>query len=226
MDPRIVSGMQRHFLRFDARLAAGEHRFGYKVAFNSQQLQATLGIPFSLVAGMTETSLHPPEPYGLAGSSKLGLEAEVAAILGEDVQQDDSMEAAATAVRAFAPAIEVVDFDRPLTELEEVLAEGVFHRAVALGDHIPVPQGANLRGIPARIRYNGAATADIDAGDATGDVPALLLHLAKLLARYGQRLKRDDVVILGSMTKVVFPDLGDRFSVQLANHAPVALTFT
>lgn len=225
MDTPVLEGLKAHFSSFDARLAAGEARLGFKVAFNAPAIQAKLGLPFSLVAGLTRSTLQPRAPYSLAGSTKVALEAEVAATLCADVPLGASSEQAAAAVGTFAPAIEVVDFDRPLTELREAIREGVFHRSVALGDTFAPAAGAELRGVAAHVRYNGAATADVDAGEATGSVPALMQHLAKLLARFDQKLLAGDVVIMGAMVPPVMPEAGDRFSVQLDERPALSISF-
>lgn len=224
MDDRVVNGLQTHFERFRDRLKGGEERLGYKVAFNAPAVQADLGLPFSLVAGMTRSTIQGPEAFSLTDSTKVMLEAEVAAFLKADIPQGASRDQAAAAVSHFSPAIEVVDFDRPLTELQELLSEGVFHRSVAFGDKVPAGEGAELKGIVAHVRYNGAATADVDAGETTGDVPNLMLHLARLLGRFDMTLQAGDVVIMGAMIKPLAPQVGDRFSVQLDDGPRVDVT--
>lgn len=226
MDPRIERGFKRHFEAIEKRIRGGETRLGFKVAFNPPAVQAKLGIPYSLLAGMTNATLHRGQPYALQGSTTTAVEAEVAAFLGADVSASADEATAAAAVEAFAPAIEVVERDRRPDELEEVLAEGVFHRRVALGPKQRPAPGASLAGLIASVQCNGVSVADVDAGQATGDVPKLLLHLASLLEHVGQRLCANDVVILGAMVTPVAPAAGDVFAVSLNAGAPATLHFT
>lgn len=217
MDARVIGGLARHFDVFTRRLAAGEPRLGYKVAFNAPQVQAQLGLPYSLAAGMTRGGLLDADLYDLNGSTHYALEAEVAVELGAALSARDGEEYAAAAVRSMAPAIELVERDRPLSQLGDVIAEGVYHRAVRLGPTFAPPPRADLAGLGAEVRYNGAVVADVDLALATGSVPRLLLHVARLVERYGQALIPGDWLILGTMCPPVTPVPGDRFSVCLGD---------
>jgi len=188
-------------------------RLGFKVAFNSLAIQQRLGLPYSLVAGLTPATIHPAdEPYSLSGLSRPALEAEVAVWLGDD-----------RAVTHWAPAIELVDFNRELTELETILAEGVFHRAVIFGQPMPAPPGADLSGLPVTVRYRGAVLCEVDAGGATGRPADVLSHVDSLLAPHDCALQRGDVVILGAMNPLTFAEPDTHFEVTIAGLGEVSL---
>lgn len=223
MDTLVSGGLVRHFEDLARRLSVGETRLGYKVAFNAPAVQAELGLPYALAAGMTRRSLLASDVYDLHGSTRYALEPEVAVELGADVSAHDSEDQAAAAVRSMAPAIELVERDRLLSELPEVIAEGVYHRAVRLGPAFAPPDGADVAGMRAEVRYNGAVVADVDAAVGTGSVPRMLLHIARLLERHDQKLCAGDWLILGTLCKPVAAVAGDRFSLFLADQHRVEI---
>jgi 2-keto-4-pentenoate hydratase len=222
IDEMVSRGLRAHLAA-----ATDAERLGWKVAFNTAAVQERLGLTSSLVARLTRRTLEPAEaPHRLNGSTRVALEAEVAVQLGRDVVADAGPDAAAAAVEAWAPAIEIVEFNRPLSELESILVEGVFHRALRLGPAAAPAPGVDLRGVVARVRHAGSQLCEVDAGEATGDVSEVLLHLARLLALHGERLARGDVVILGSMNPVAFAQPGTEFSLDLAGIGAVSVGLT
>ena len=224
MEGRIETGLRRHLANFGERLQAGVPRLGWKVAFNAPAIQQKLGLPFSLVAGLTEQTRKPAFGKLSVGEfTRPAAEAEVAVWLNTDLRADSSPAQAAAAVSGWAPAIEVVDFDRPLSELEEILAHGVFHRAVVLGEPQPTAPGVDLSGITARVTLGDAEVCRVDALAATGQVSEVLLHLASLLAPLDEGLKAGDVVILGAMNPLTLVEANQRFTVELSGVGTVAV---
>jgi 2-keto-4-pentenoate hydratase len=220
----IDRGLGRQKAAFEGRIASGSERLGWKVAFNALSVQRSLSLPYSLIAGLTrETLLDDDGTYEVPEGGRVALEAEVAVRLGMGLTDDTPDDVLAEAVEAWAPAIEIVEFDRPLDELEEVLAEGVFHRALAIGPWQAAPPGAPLSGIPAAVTLDGVPVCDVDAGEATGEVPALLGHIARLLARYGAELRAGDVLILGSMNPPCMASAPARFRVDMQSLGSVSV---
>jgi 2-keto-4-pentenoate hydratase len=226
MQEILTRALASHLERF-RRAAATEGRLGWKVAFNAPAIQARLGLDGSLVAGLTEATLEIGDgPHALTGSTRLALEAEVAVWLARDLAPNASVEAAAAAIEAWAPAVELVDFDRPLDQLEQVLVEGVFHRALRLGERRKPAPGADLRGQLARVEHGGALVCEVDAREATGHAPEVLLHLSRLLAPHGEGLCAGDLVILGAMNPLTFAEAGKLFSLQLGTVGSVRVPIT
>jgi len=217
-------GLAEHLRRHRAALDAGRGRLGWKVAFNPAAVQQRLGIAYSLAAGLTRATLLDAEAsYALDGSRRVALEAEVAVRLGRPIAASDSPEVIARAVEAWAPAIEVVEFDRGLDELEAILAEGVFHRAVKLGAWMDVPPGASLKGLRARVSLGADSVCDVDALEATGEACAVLSHVARLLGPFGGALVQGDVIILGSMNPMTPARENATFRLELSGVGEVAL---
>jgi 2-keto-4-pentenoate hydratase len=220
----VARGLARHLEALHQRLATGERRVGWKVAFNAPQVQRRLSLPYFVAAGLTSRSaLAAGSSHALGGAAGVALEGEVAVRLGADVAAGASLAETAGCVSGWAPAIEVVQLDRSLDELEEVLAHGVFHRGLVLGPFGTPAAGADLTGIRARVRAAGTTLCDVDARAATGHVPALLQHIATLLARFGERLAAGDVLILGCMNPPCPAVAGSRFEVSLDGLGEVSL---
>ena len=225
VDERIATGLREHFAAFREADEADGGRLGFKIAFNPPAVQAHLGLPYSLVAGLRRRVRHSGGPHSLAGGTRIALEAEVAVELGRDLAADASEADGAGALESVMPAIEVVDLDRPFDALAEILRDGVFQRAVAFGDPTPAPPDGRIAGVVARILHNDRELARLDAEIATGEIPSLLLHVARLIEPHGLALRAGDRLILGSMAPPVEPTPGDRFELTLEGIGSVALDF-
>jgi 2-keto-4-pentenoate hydratase len=224
MNALVERGLAAHVKRFASEGRDGT-RLGWKVAFNVRSIQERLGLSGSLVAGLSRRGIHDASvPYSLAFAKAPALEAEVAVWLGRDVDPGESESSAASAIAEWAPAIEIVDFDRPLDELDLILEEGVFHRAVLFGERNVAPPGADLGGHPVVIEYGGRTLCRIDAREATGHAPAVLRHLARLLAPHGERLAARDVVILGTMNPFTVARPGETFAVAIDGIGSIAVS--
>ena len=222
----VQRGLAAHLTRFASASRDGT-RLGWKVAFNVRPIQERLGLSGSLVAGLTRATVHDGAvPCSLAGAASPALEAEVAVWLGRDIAPDDSEATVAAAVREWAPAIEVVDFDRPFDKLDVILEEGVFHRCVVFGDRVATPPGADLAGHAVTVHYGGRMLCRIDAREATGHAPDVLLHLARLLSPYGERLAAGDVVILGTMNPLTVAQPNETFSVAIDGIGETSVTLS
>ena len=227
MNDIVDRGLTAHLNRFDARTQGATARLGWKVAFNVRSVQERLGLSGSIVAGLTRATLHDgARPYSLAGATRPALEAEVVVWLGRNIAAEDPEEQVAAAIAAWAPAIELVDFDRPFDELETILAEGVFHRAVVLGARTPVTADADLARHRVHVEHGGRVVCDVDAREATGHAPAVLSHLARLLAPYGHFLAAGDIVILGSMNPLTLAEAGKTFAVSIDGLGATSLSLT
>lgn len=211
-DPRIVRGMQAQLASWRSRIAGGAGRVGWKIGFNSPAAQRQLGLDGTVVGHLTgATVLASGTSHSLAGSHLVSAEPEVAIHLGRDVPAGAGEDAARAAIAALGAAIELVDIDRPLDDLEAILAANVFHRAVVLGP----PAGRALAGVTARAYRNGDEVASVDAAAAAGDLAALARHVADWLAAFGERLRAGDRIICGSLAPPIWVKAGDRVRVDL-----------
>jgi 2-keto-4-pentenoate hydratase len=177
------------------------------------------------VAGLTRATVHDAAvAHSLAGSASPALEAEVAVWLERDIAPDDSEATVAGAIREWAPAIEIVDYDRPFDQLDVILEEGVFHRAVVFGPRVPATPGANLAGHAVTVQYGGRTLCTVDAREATGHAPSVLLHLARILSPHGALLAAGDAVILGTMNPLTMARPTETFAASIDGIGAVSVS--
>jgi 2-keto-4-pentenoate hydratase len=115
----------------------------------------------------------------------------------------------------------VVDVDRPLHELEAIVAHNVFHRAVALGQ----PSGARLAEVEGTVLVNGNAVHRFDASEAAGDLAEAVSVIADTLGACGEQLLAGDRIIAGSLTAPVPVAAGDAVALDLGALGRVELRF-
>ena len=226
-DPRVVRGMQAQLASWRSRVAGGAKRVGWKIGLNSPATQKQLGLDGTVVGHLTQaTVLAPGTSHSLAGSHLVIAEPEVAIHLGRDVPAGADGEAARAAIVALGAAIELVDIDRPLDDLQAILAANVFHRAVALGPPRSGWAGGALAGVTARAFRNDEEVASVEAAAAAGDLSALVRHVADWLAAFGERLRAGDRIICGSLAPPIWVKPGDRVRVDLGPLGGVEIALT
>jgi 2-keto-4-pentenoate hydratase len=227
VDPRVVRGTERLLERWRVDLARGVRRVGWKVGINERAIQRHLGIEAEVVGVLTSASeLMPDTPHSLAGATRVGVEPELAIVLGRDVRAGATPAEARAAVVGLAPAIELIDLNSPFDDVERLIAGNVYHRGVLFGAVEASTSGANLDGLVVRVEHRGAEVARVSAVDALGDVGRLLAHVATTLGAAGQALAAGDRVISGSLARAVFIDAGDEVRVDYGALGVLAMRFT
>jgi 2-keto-4-pentenoate hydratase len=211
---RVARGLHLQFEALAKRQAAGDELIGWKVGLNAAPVQQHFGIARPVLGHLTTASLiEPGSTHSLAGGVRVGVEPEVAIHLGED-----------GTIAALGPAIEVVDIDPAITELDSILAGNVFHRGVVLGPALEGFDPAGLDTLTATVKKNGSVTESAlfaDTGEAPRDVVTLI---GERLALVGEGLAEGQVIIAGSLTPIVFVEPGDRVEVQLEPLGSLVLT--
>ena len=180
-------------------LTEGAAHVGWKVAKDMPGVDEHWG-PGSIVFGyLTSTSVLPSgEQYRTCAVETLHAETELAVTLGRDIDPTADAAECTDAIAGFAVAIEIVDVAKPPGGgMHEIIAENVFHRAVAFGPTHPVTSIADR--VPARIAINGAVRETGTVGFRCGP---LLVAMARLLTVIGEQLRAGDRVITGSINHV------------------------
>jgi 2-keto-4-pentenoate hydratase len=224
LDPRVLRGTARLVARWRADLARGVQRVGWKVGINEPAIQRHLGLDAEVVGVLTSASELPAGvSHSLAGSTRVGVEAELAIVLGRDVRAAAGADAARAAVAALGPAIELIDLNAPFDDVERLVADNVYHRGVLFG---PVQAEAGLDDLVVRLEHRGAEVARVRPVDALGDVGRLLVRVASILEAAGETLAAGDRVISGSLTRAVFVDAGDEVRVDYGPLGTLGVRFT
>ena len=223
-DPRIDSGMRQQLDLRRTRLDDGATPIGWKAGLNAPAPMEKLGLTRPLVGFLTDSTLVPSGgEVSVAGWAKPTLEPEIAMRLGEDVPGGQSRDAVAAAVDALAPAIELVDLDRPPEDVEAILAGNIYHRAVVLGVWDEGRAGGSLDGIALDVdgRVEGA-----DPTGVLGNLVDVVRGVADALADAGETLRAGQFVICGSVVPAFEVQPGERVVVRFSGlgEAAVALT--
>ena len=196
-DPRIASGMRRQLQAWQARLAEGDRRWGWKVAFNAQPIQAHLGLPGCAVGALTEGRIVASgSHFSIEGMTLAALEPEIAIEISGEVDPDDDVDTLRSAIAGIRPALEIVDVDRPFEDLETILAENIFHRGVVVD--APNSRHADWSGHSYRLTY-GNDEQILDPTAVLGQVCDVVRFVATTLRTCGQELRAGDTIISGSM---------------------------
>ena len=200
-DPRIARGMARQLDERRARIAAGEMPLGWKVGFGAEPAMERFGITMPLVGYMMRKSLiDNGSTVSVAGWTQPVAEPEIAVHMGKDLPGGADRASTIAAIAALGPAIELADLNPPPADVEVVLTGNIFHRGVILGTPDASRAGAKLDGIVGHVFRRGALSArQDDPQQATGELVAIVTHVAGTLAAYGETLRAGDVIITGSI---------------------------
>jgi len=225
-DPRILAGMAAQGELRESRLAAGERRVGWKAGLGTAQAMQTASITAPLTGFLTNASLASgmttTDGLSIDGLRNAKLEPEVAVRVGADVPAGADRQAVQTAISGVAPAIEIVDLGDP-GDIEQVLAENIFHRAFLFGPFSDV-SGADLAAARLTVVQDGhEPQTGIDPATALGDLVEVVRAVADQVRLAGDELQAGDVVMTGSVVPAIAIAGGERFEVTLHDAGSVAL---
>jgi 2-keto-4-pentenoate hydratase len=209
-DPRVADGLKEQLVAWRAELQGGATRIGWKVGFNLPAVQDMFGVEEPAIGYLTSaTLLEDGAEYSAAGSTRLVAEAEIAVEIGEN-----------GGIEGYAPAVELADMNRPLDDLQAIIAEDIFHRGVIFGDF-----RRDLPGRPrARVVIEGEERASAEAPEDYFEGVTELA--ARLLEEQGESLRPGDRIICGIITPLVPVEPGDAVSVDFGSLGSVRLRIT
>ena len=202
-DRSLRDGLLRQQERVGDLLAQGGRRLGWKAGFGTAAAIEKLGTSGPLAAPLTDLTLEPSgASFDISGWGKPVLEPEVALRLGADVEAGQSRAEVRAAVTAVGAAIELVDLGEAGDDASAILAAGIFHRAVLLGEMVPLDSGASVAEVRIDVLSGGEEHAvAADPAALLGDLLAVLAAMAELLAPIDDGLRAGDVIITGAAVK-------------------------
>jgi 2-keto-4-pentenoate hydratase len=211
-DGRIARGMRAQLELRRRAIAAGATPIGWKVGFGAPAALAKLAISAPLLGFMLDRNVaESGATVSLAGWVKPAAEPEIAVEMAVDLAGGGSRAAAADAIGAIGPAIELADVTFAPDDIETILAGNIFHRHVLFGPRDRSRNRGRVDGLHARIERNGAAHADTtDLEQNTGTLVDIVRHVADVLAACGEQLRGGDVIIAGSVIAPMFLGPEDR----------------
>lgn len=200
MDERVERGMRRQLAE------APPDRIGWKLALNAPAIMDRLGLEEPGLGWLSRERVASGE-HSLAGATHPAVEPELLLEAG-----------GGGSLARIGVALEVVDFDGPLDDVEEVIAGNVFHRAVAFSDLRPTAEPGE-----AVFSVNGEERARVGPGDAPLDT---LAFVDGFLGRLGRGLAPGELVIAGALAPAAPVSPGDVAELSVSGVGSVALRFT
>jgi 2-keto-4-pentenoate hydratase len=187
-DPGAIErGMRALLARRETELTAGAVVVGWKIGFNTPAIRAHFGLDDPVVGYLTDTGVTPDgATVTLSGWKAPAVEVELAIRVGDD-----------GGVAGVGPALELVDLDMPIADIEPVLAANICQRGVVFGDEVP---GVHAADVAVAVTKGGSLVAE---GRPEKDPADTLAFVRRFLAQHGARLEPGHRIIAGSMVAPV-----------------------
>lgn len=224
-DDRVRRGMEAQLARRAQALDGGDEPLGWKVGFGTPSAFERFGTTAPMTGYLLRSGLiEQGRPVAISGWSNPALEAEVAVQMASDLPAGGDADAARAAIGGLGPAFELVDLDPDVEEVEGVLEENIFQRAVILSATGEGTAPGELSGVLHRAGDDPVEVDDPQA--ATGEIVAIVRHVADLLGAFGERLRAGEVVITGAITPPPIPvSPGERFDYELRPLGSMSIAF-
>jgi 2-oxo-3-hexenedioate decarboxylase len=186
------------------RLDRGERLVGLKMGLTSKAKMAQVGVDEVIWGRLTDTMRIPDGgTLDLAGFIHPRAEPEVAFLLDRLPEPGEPVGDFTDAVRAVAPALEVIDsrYANFTFSLPDVIADNTSAAAFTIGAWQPVPDGLDNLGvlleIDGRVAQVGSTAAIL------GDPRRALDEGIRLASRHGIRLREGWVFLAGAATAAI-----------------------
>lgn len=196
---------QRNVERAVAEL--GWHPSGRKIGLTAEAVRAQLGVDepdFGTLFAERATASGGRVPLG--GLLAPRVEAEIALVLGADLDgAGHTPDDVAAAVAAVVPSLEIIDSriaDWDITIVDTV-ADNASFGGYVLGARRAPEEVGDLRAVPMRLTVDGVSAADGSGAASMGSPLVAAAWLAETMARRGTPLRAGDVVLTGSLGRVV-----------------------
>ena len=194
------------------RVAAGERQVGWKVAQTSAETRRQFGFAEPVFGCLMDEGLRRSgHAYGRDELIRPGCEPEVCVRLSAPLSGTIDATAARGAIAALHPAFEVIEVRGDIAGQKALaIADNAAQEGVVLGDPAPFAEGMDLAAMECRVVVNGQEAAR-GRGDAVlGDPLNAVVWLAGKLAQFGLGLRSGDLVMTGSITRMLPLSPGDR----------------
>ncbi len=229
-DPRILSGLEKQLAARRELLDSGARPIGWKVGFGAPASLELMGISQPLMGYLTDsTQLASGQTVDVSSWERAVVEFELAVSIGADVGHDATPAAAARAVAAVAPAIELANIDLAVgpEAVADVVAGNIFHAGLVLGSLDTSRAGLNISGLVANIVIDGVRRATVtELEQITGRYPEVVATVAKTLSAAGETLRAGDVIITGSVVPPIAASEGSVFEFELDPLEPISVVVT
>ena len=211
-----------------ALVGRGERVVGYKVGFTTAALQERHGVSepvlgFLLASGVFASGDAVP----LSRFVAIGVEVEIAFLLRSDLAGPGVTPASALlAVEGAMPSLELIDFRLSGTPRGvDIVADGVYTNAIVLGRPLTPVSGLDLALEGVVFEQDGQIVATQTAAEVLGNPLVSLAWAANTLGRMGRGLRAGDIVLTGSISRVLRPTGGQSVRASFTRLGSVACRF-
>jgi 2-keto-4-pentenoate hydratase len=211
------------------RCARGERIIGRKVAFTSRGTMTQFGVTESAFGTILSGGVFADgETVAVSRFPAVGAEAEVAFVIGEELKGPGvTIAQALKATTGVVPAMEIINLCLAHTpwNAAEVIATNAVHAGIVLGGQITPLDGLNLRyeGMVAEI--DGEAVGSGAGVEVLGHPAASVAWLANKLAEFDLALRPGDVVLSGSIIRMLEVRAGQAVKVTFSRIGSVGARF-
>lgn len=196
----------------EALVAGGDRVAGWKVGFTTRAAQQANEVDepvsaFLLASGVFLTGGEVPARRFVSP----GVEAEIALVMKRDLAGPGvTAPQALLAVEGALPALELIDFRYEGKYVgTDVIADGVFASAIVLAAALRPIADLDLALEGLVYEHNGSVAATSTAAEVMGNPLNSLAWIANHLGARGLGLRAGDVVMTGSVSKILRPAAGD-----------------
>jgi 2-keto-4-pentenoate hydratase len=206
----------------------GERVIGWKAGFTNAGVQATYGVTEPVLGFMLGSGVFSGgDSVPISRFAALGVEVEVAFLLKRDLAGPGVTPVSALlAVEGAMPSFELIDFrfsGRPTGA--DVVADGVYANAIVLGRPLTPVAALDLALEGVVYEQNGQTVATATAAEVLGNPLISLAWLANSLGRMGRGLAAGDVVLTGSISKILRPQAGESIRASFTRLGSVSCRF-
>ena len=205
---------------------------GYKIGCTTTVMQQFLKTDHPCAGGILASSVSIGSgEFALADFVRVGVECEIAVMLGHDLSPDHapfSPTGVAAAVSSCRMAIEVVDnryTDFTVLGLPTMIADDFFAANCVLGADTPGFDPRDMIEVTGTLEINGEHVGQGQGRDILDDPLAALAWLANRLAQEGGVLYAGQFVLLGSIVRTVWLDSSSEVVVASAPLGSVSASF-
>ena len=211
-----------------ALLDRGERVAGWKAGFTNKAGQDAYQVSepvsaFLLASGVLSSGAEIPA----ARFVKPGVEAEIAFVMKHDLAGPGVTPARALlAVEGALAALELIDFRHVGKAVgTDVVADGVYAKAIVLGGALTPITGMDLALEGLIYEQSGTVVATATAAEVMGTPLNSLAWIANHLGGRGLGLRAGDVVMTGSVSKILQPKAGDTVRATYTRLGSVSVRF-
>jgi 2-oxo-3-hexenedioate decarboxylase len=189
----------------DARLAAGMPRLGWKIGINVPDVQKKLGLSHALIGWLDGARCYASgASVQVPASAKLHVEVELCVRLSRAVDAHADRSTALAAVDAIAPALELVDYALPASDLAGVVRNSMFHFGCVLGSWQSPRANLDIAR-DVTLHVDGTQAEAARAELVPQQLADLVAFVAQQLAAAGQTLQAGDHILSGCFVTKALP---------------------